>query len=217
MIALLGATAAAAQPPLVQPGAPGQANRTITVDQSTAMARSKIDPADVKFMQDMIHHHGQAVEMVALIDGRSDSADMKMMGQRISISQVDEMKMMKTWLERRGFEAPDMTHMGHNMADMPGMDMNTPMMTGMLSPAQMKELTAAKGATFDRLFLQGMIRHHQGALEMVHDLSKHPGAGEESDLNEFTNGVIADQSAEITRMEGMLEARGVSTSAAGTK
>jgi uncharacterized protein (DUF305 family) len=216
-LSILLGTAAAAQAPLVQPGAPGQPNRTLTPEQSADMARSKLNSSDVKFMQDMIHHHGQAIEMVTLLNERTQRADMKLLGQRISISQNDEMKMMKTWLSRRGQaeNAPGMAGMaGMDHSSMPGMDMSSmpgmaqdpdkAMMPGMLTPRQMKELAAATGPAFDRLFLTGMIKHHEGALNMVHELMAQPGAGEDSDLFDFTAGVIADQSAEIQRMQGLL-------------
>ncbi|MEJ1962143.1 MAG: DUF305 domain-containing protein [Gammaproteobacteria bacterium] len=223
---LLGA--AAAQAAVVQPGAPGQPNKTLTPEQLADLARLRVDPADVKFMQDMIHHHAQAVEMVALLNDRTQRQDMKLLGQRISISQNDEIKMMKAWLARRGQpemapRGPGMPGMNHSMPGMnhsmpgmdhgmpaaskdraPGVDIDTPMMPGMLTPRQMQTLAAAKGPTFDRLFLTGMIQHHEGALSMVHDLMAQPGAGEDSDLFEFTSGVLDDQSAEIQRMQGLL-------------
>jgi uncharacterized protein (DUF305 family) len=212
-LAILLGTAAAAQAPLVQPGAPGQPNKILTPEQSANLARSKINSSDVKFMQDMIHHHGQAIEMVTLLNQRTQRADMKLLGQRISISQNDEMKMMKTWLSRRGqaengagMAGMDHSMPGMDMSAMPGMapDPDKAMMPGMLTPRQMKELAAAQGPAFDRLFLTGMIKHHEGALNMVHELMAQPGAGEDSDLFDFTAGVIADQSAEIQRMQGLL-------------
>lgn len=211
----LGAAAEGAQAPLVRPGAPGQPNKILTPQQLADQARLKINPADVKFMQDMIHHHAQAVEMVALLNDRTQRRDMKLLGQRISISQDDEIKMMKAWLARRG--QPEMAPTGHDMPGMnhsmpgasmgraPHLDMDTPMMPGMLTPRQMQELAAAKGPAFDRLFLIGMIQHHEGALNMVHELMAQPGAGEDSDLFEFTAGVLDHQSAEIQRMQGLLD------------
>lgn len=200
MAILLGAAAAASQAPLVQPGAPGQPNKILTPEKLADFSRRTVHPADVKFMRDMIHHHAQAVEMVTLLNDRTQRQDMKLLGQRISISQDNEIKMMAAWLARRG--QPETAPMGHDMSHMHHMD--TPMMPGMLTPRQMQELAAAKGPTFDRLFLTGMIQHHEGALNMVHNLMLEPGAGEESDLFEFTKDVIDHQSAEIQRMQGLL-------------
>lgn len=212
----LGSAAAAqpplVQPPLVQPGAPGQPARTLTPGQSAALAGVALHPADVTFMQEMIGHHAQAVEMVGLMESRTERPDLLMLGRRIAIAQDDEMRMMTTWLARRGQPPPD-PH-AHHMAgpsmsgpSMPGHDMpGMGAMPGMLTQAQMAALAAAKGPAFERLFLEGMIRHHQGALEMVHALTLQPGAGEDSELFDFAAHVVADQSAEIARMEAMLAA-----------
>lgn len=183
-----------AQAPLVQPGAPGQPPRAITPAQSAALAHAERNAADIKFMQDMIGHHAQAVEMVELMKTRSTDPAMAKLGQRIAISQADEMNFMKGWLTAH--DAPLPSPHAHHMH----------VMAGMLSPQQMAALAAAKGAAFDRLFLSGMIQHHQGALDMVADLMAQPGAGEESNLFEFTAGVVADQKAEIARMGAMLAA-----------
>jgi uncharacterized protein (DUF305 family) len=147
-------------------------------------------------MQDMIHHHAQALDMTALIASRTSLEQMKLLGQRIEISQSDEIKMMQRWLGVRGQEAPDV-HAHH----MPG----AAMMPGMLSPEEMDRLAAARGADFDRLWLEGMIRHHDGALTMVDKLFATPGAGQESEVFSFASDVVADQKAEIDRMEIMLE------------
>ena len=199
-------TPAPAEPPpqIVQPGAPGQPSRTIGAEAARDLSHVQATPADVAFMQGMIHHHSQAVEMVELLKTRTASHDMQLLGQRIEISQQDEIKMMQHWLKARGQEAPD----PRAMHDMPGMDMpgmSTPMMPGMLTPEQMKELAAAKGAAFDRLFLEGMIRHHGGALTMVHDLFATPGAGQDSEIFAFASDVDADQRMEIDRMSAMLK------------
>jgi uncharacterized protein (DUF305 family) len=191
-------------PQIIQPGAPGQPSRAIAADESRDLSHVQATPADVKFMQGMIHHHSQAVEMVELLKTRTSSADMKLLGARIEISQRDEIKMMQHWLSVRGQEAPD----PGAMHDMPGMSMpgmSTPMMPGMLTPEQMSELAAAKGTAFDRLFLEGMIRHHGGALTMVHDLFATPGAGQDSEIFAFASDVDADQRMEIDRMSAMLK------------
>jgi uncharacterized protein (DUF305 family) len=194
-------------PVIVQPGAPGQPSKKLSA--ATATARTRPRPpaaADVAFMQGMIHHHSQAVEMVALLRTRGQSPALQAFGQRITISQSDEILFMKKWLTDRGKPvtmAHDMSHMG----DMKGMDhMDAmPLMPGMLTPEQMATLANAKGAEFDHLFLTGMIQHHTGALTMVDDLFGTPGAGQDPVLFDFATDVTNTQSAEIKIMQGMLE------------
>jgi uncharacterized protein (DUF305 family) len=142
----------------------------------------------------MIGHHAQAVEMVALIADRSASTDLKRLGLRIQVSQEDEMNMMRKWLEVRGEKIPG-AHAHHE----PG-----GFMPGMLTSEEMATLGAAKGVEFDRLFLQGMIKHHGGALTMVDELFKSPGAGQDGDIYAFASDVIADQQMEMERMGLML-------------
>jgi uncharacterized protein (DUF305 family) len=182
---------------IIQPGAPGQANRTISLEAATDLSKVQATPADVKFMQGMIGHHSQALDMTALIADRTSRDEMKRLGQRIAVSQADEINMMRGWLTKRRQELPS-EHAHH----MPG-----GMMPGMLSDEQMAELAAAKGETFDRLFLKYMIQHHEGALSMVDDLFKTPGAGQEGDINAFAADVDADQRMEIDRMRAMLGSR----------
>ena len=166
----------------MQPGAPGQSNKTLTPETASAAPRRPSE-ADIKFMQGMIMHHAQAVEMTELLRTRSQNTEVQALGKRISISQTDEMRFMKQWLSDRGLPLS-----GNGSMDMPGMDMRgmghmdmgpMPMMPGMLTPAQMKALAAATGPAFDRLFLTGMIQHHTGALTMVKDLFASPGAGQD--------------------------------------
>ena len=145
-------------------------------------------------MQGMIGHHAQAVEMVALIADRSASTDLKRLGLRIQVSQEDEMNMMRKWLEVRGEKIPG-PHAHHE----PG-----GFMPGMLTSEEMAALAAAKGVDFDRLFLQGMIKHHGGALTMVDELFKSPGAGQDGDIYAFASDVVADQQMEMERMGLML-------------
>jgi uncharacterized protein (DUF305 family) len=200
---LLTAFAACAQQPgIVQPGAPGQPTRTLPAD-----TRGTLPPqahADVDFMQGMIMHHGQAVEMTALIPSHTTNAQVRALGSRISSSQSDEMDFMQRWLAARG-ESTSMS-----MPGMPGMDMSgKPMqpMPGMLTPQQMTELHAAHGAAFDRLFLTGMIQHHNGALTMVHDLFNTPSAGQGADIFNFATDADNTQRAEIRIMQNMLDTR----------
>lgn len=190
-------TRTASGPVLVQPGAPGQETRIIDAVQASDLSRVQHTAADIKFMQGMIGHHAQAVEMTALIPARTTREDMKMLGLRISMSQEDEIKMMRHWLESRGAPLPS-EHAHH----MPG-----GMMPGMLSPQEMERLAAAKGPRFDTLFLEGMIKHHEGALTMVKELFATAGAGQESEIFAFATDVEADQQMEIDRMVDMLRPR----------
>jgi uncharacterized protein (DUF305 family) len=186
-------------PTIVQPGAPGQPSKTLpSTTHAILPPRSQ---ADVEFMQGMIMHHAQAVEMTALIPSHTDNKDVRLLGARISHSQSDEIHFMERWLKARG------EPMSMQMADMPGMDMSghSMLMPGMLTPEQMDALRKAKGAEFDRLFLTGMIQHHTGALTMVHDLFQQAGAGQTADLFDFVTDVDSGQRAEIRIMEGMLE------------
>ncbi len=147
-------------------------------------------------------HHAQAVEMTALIAAHTDSKDLRLLGARISSSQKDEIKFMKRWLASRG-ESVSLT-----MPEMHGVDMShetMPLMPGMLTLAQMDALRKASGADFDRLFLTGMIQHHNGALTMVKDLFDTAGAGQDAELFNFATDADNSQRAEIRIMESMLE------------
>ena len=185
-------------PPLVQPGAPGQPSRVITADKAVELAQVQHTAADVRFMQGMVGHHAQALEMAALLPSRTTSEDMRKLAQRIDVSQADEIKMMQDWLSRRGQKLPDPhAHHAHGAVLMPGM----------LTQDEMARLGAAKGVEFDRLFLQFMIKHHEGALTMVKDLFATPGAGQEADIFAFASDVDADQRMEIDRMLALLNSK----------
>ena len=192
-----GAAATTANVPIVQPGAPGQDSKVVQAEQARDNSKVQFTPADVKFMQGMIHHHAQALDMTELLATRTNSEDMKKLALRISVSQTDEIKMMRRWLTVRGQEVP-----GEHAHHMPG----APLMPGMLNAEEMARLAAAKGTEFDRLFLEGMIKHHGGALTMVHDLFATPGAGQDSEIYAFASDVDADQRMEIDRMAAMLAA-----------
>src|SRR5438094_4994728 len=189
-----------ATPVVVQPGAPGKPSRTLP--PSTRATLPPLSHADVEFMQGMIMHHAQAVEMTALIASHTENKELRSLGARISSSQSDEIKFMKRWLAARA-EPVSMAPPG-----MPGMDMSRepmPLMPGMLAPHQMEALRKAKGAEFDRLFLAGMIQHHNGAVTMVKDLFDTAGAGQDAELFNFATDVDTGQRAEIRIMQGMLE------------
>ncbi len=196
MAGLVLSAQVSAQAPIVQPGAPGQPSRLISAEEASNLANLSYTDADVKFMQGMISHHAQAVEMGALVEGRTNREALIAMAQRISISQEDEMSMMRGWLEQRGLDVPD-EHAHHSMSD-------DDLMPGMLSPENFAQLTAAEGPGFDSLFLQFMIDHHEGALEMVETLLDQPGSAQDSVIYEFTTEVTADQTSEIERMSAML-------------
>lgn len=196
MATLVLSATASAQAPIIQPGAPGQPSRLISAEEASDLANLSFTDADVKFMQGMISHHAQAVEMGALVEGRTNREALIAMAQRISISQEDEMSMMRGWLEDRGLDVPD-EHAHHSMSE-------DDLMPGMLSPEDFAQLTAAEGPQFDSFFLQFMIDHHEGALEMVETLLDQPGSAQDSVIYEFTTDVTADQTSEIERMSAML-------------
>src|SRR5882672_7445845 len=187
-----------ATPVVVQPGAPGQP--THTLPSSTRAILPPRSPKDVEFMQGMIMHHAQAVEMTALIESHTGNKDLRLLGARISKSQSDEIEFMKRWLASRG------EPLSMPMPEMPGMDMSShPMlMPGMLTAKQMEALRKAKGKEFDQLFLTGMIQHHNGALIMVKDLFDTAGAGQDAELFDFATDADNTQRAEIRIMQAML-------------
>jgi len=194
----------ATTPVVVQPGAPGKPSRTLPPStKGTLPPRSQ---ADVEFMQGMIMHHSQAVEMTALIPSHTENKEIRVLGARIGLSQADEMKFMKRWLAARG-QPLSMAMPGMPDHDMTNMDKNghSMLMPGMLTAEQMEALRQARGAEFDRLFLTGMIQHHGGALVMVKELFESPGAGQDAVLFDFVTDVDSGQRAEIRIMENMLK------------
>lgn len=180
-----------------------------------ALSRTTFTTGDVQFMQHMIVHHGQAVEMVELLQAKGSHPTVKLIGERIALSQEAEIELMRNWLVDRGqsetmqdphaSHSPSMNHAGHGAhAGHKVSASDTPVMPGMLSPAQMQTLATSTGTDFDRLFLHGMIQHHQGALDMVDDLLGQPNAAQDPMLSDFASSVVADQSAEILRMQSLL-------------
>jgi uncharacterized protein (DUF305 family) len=194
-----------ASPVVVQPGAPGQPTRTLSPSSRASLPPRS--PKDVEFMQGMIMHHAQAVEMTALIESRTENKEVRSLGARISQSQSDEIKFMKRWLDTRG-ESASSPMSGSSSMHTPGHDMSShhhhTQMPGMLTAKQMDALRKAKGAEFDQLFLTGMIQHHNGALMMVKDLFDTPGAGQDAELFNFATDVDGGQRAEIKIMQTML-------------
>lgn len=158
-----------------------------------ARAPRNYTEADVRFMQNMIVHHAQALVMADLVPDRTEREEIRRLAERITVSQKDEIAMMERWLRDRG-EAVASDH--HHHATMPGM----------LSQEELDRLAAARGAAFDRLFLELMIRHHEGALVMVRELFATPGAGEAPEVYQLASEVDADQRMEIARMRALLAA-----------
>jgi uncharacterized protein (DUF305 family) len=187
---------ALADPPIVQPGKPGEPSRNISADEATELAAIGYGDADVTFMSDMIPHHHQALVMSRLVAERTGRNAMIELADRITATQKDEIAFMQDWLRERGEPVPDPTdhaamHTHHDMA-------------GMASPEELEQLEAASGADFDRLFLELMIDHHQGAIEMVETLLDTRGSAQDPVLYEFVIDVLNDQTAEIERMNAML-------------
>ncbi len=213
---LLFATGALAQQaPLIQPGAPGQASRVLEGRDASRIADNRYSADDVKFMQDMILHHAQAVEMAALVDERTNTQPVRDIAGRIDASQADEIEFMRGWLRERGETAPEPgqdhattgmdhpDHGGHTMADHAA----HAGMPGMATAAQMAALAAAEGPEFDQLFLQLMIAHHDGAVKMVADLFDRSGSAYDPVLFRFANDVTNEQQAEINRLGALLRER----------
>jgi uncharacterized protein (DUF305 family) len=182
--------------PIVHPGAPGESSRMLDAGEATDIANTSYSPADVRFLQDMIPHHQQALQMAALAADRTNRPELIDLAGRISTSQADETAFMTEWLRSRGEPVPEPTaheamHTGR-------------MAAGMATPEQLKELAQADGVAFDRLFLELMIAHHEGAIRMVEDLLEQPGSAYDPVLFEFTTDVTNDQTAEIERMHSLL-------------
>lgn len=194
LLATAGALAAQ-EAPILQPGAPGEATKTLSAEEATRLANTAFSPADVAFMQGMIVHHQQAVDMAALVDDRTNNPDIVAAAGRIDASQKDEIDFMTGWLRERNQQIgmPAMGHAHHHEA-----------MKGMATPEQMAELADSNGTAFDRLFLELMIAHHMGAIDMVEKLHDQPGTAYEPVMFEFTNDVTNDQQAEIDRMNTVL-------------
>ena len=209
---LLGSSSAAlAQAaPILQPGAPGQSSKTLTAQEASTLAAAKYTPADVLFMQGMIGHHAQAVEMAKLIKERTNREEIVSIGGRIESSQADEIKFMNNWLEERGEKTVMVGMMDHSGMDHSKMDhskhamIDHSTMAGMASPEDMAKLATLEGVEFDKLFLTLMIAHHEGAIEMVDDLLGQPGTATDPVLFRFVGDIENDQQAEIDQMTLLL-------------
>ena len=180
---------------VVQPGAPGESVQELSSGDLAAIEAPRHNAADTAFMQNMIIHHSQALQMTALVETHTDSDDVSLLAERIAVSQQGEIGLIEQWLADRREPVVAVDHDDHEL------------MPGMATPAQMAELDAARGSAFDALFLELMIAHHQGALVMVEELYA-VGGGLEPAADNFARDVEADQSIEIARMTDMLTARG---------
>lgn len=222
-------------PPTVRPGAPGSPSRTLTAAEAGQVSLPRHTPADVRFMQDMMHHHLQAVEMASLVVARTENLDLRLLARKIEASQADELLTMRNWLVARGETSPweptppaddAAAHAGHTAqagtvaqvaqgshaglaghVGHEGMTMDAPM-PGMLTEAQLDELREVRGLAFDQMFLAFMIFHHLGAIEMVQALFATPGGGQEGEVYQFAAHVDSDQKIEIERMRRVLSSLG---------
>ena len=179
------------QPPIIQPNIPGIESKNLTPEQATDIANTLYTLADVNFMQGMIIHHNQAIVMSNLVDGRTNSPAIIDLAGRIKVSQDDEINFMENWLKERD----EMTHSRHHTHHS---------MKGMATKEQLEELAASLGNSFDQLFLELMVAHHDGAIEMVSELSKFRGAAYDPVMNEFVSDLVNDQAVEIERMNILL-------------
>ena len=166
------------------------------------LGRLPYSDADVEFMSGMIPHHAQAVIMAGWAPSHGARSDVAILCERIVVGQRDEIAMMQQWLADRGLEVPDATSTRHKMK-MDGVT-HEMLMPGMLSDEEMAALDKARGPEFDRLFLEGMIKHHQGAIDMVDVLFKSYGAAQDETVFKFASDVYADQGIEIAKMHEML-------------
>jgi uncharacterized protein (DUF305 family) len=188
--------AASGRPGTVQPRA----------GQQTATAPAKrANPADVEFMSGMIHHHAQAIQMAKMASTHGGGERIRILSERITVSQTDEIKLMQQWLREHGQQAPEVLADGR--VAMGGVEHHMHM-PGMLTAEQMAQLDAARGPAFDRLFLTFMIQHHEGALDMVDRLFATPGGGADDFIYKVASDTFADQGSEIDRMQKMLDAMG---------
>jgi len=192
---LVGITAcsSATQQPIASPAAPAAASAW------SAPPRSE---ADVQFMSGMIPHHAQAVVIAGWAATHGARSDIRILSERIVVGQKDEIALMQYWLREHGEAVPaaDATHMSMKMNGM----QHDVLMPGMLNDAQLAQLDSARGADFDRLFLQSMIGHHEGAITMVDELLGSTRAGQDDVVYRMASDVYADQTTEIERMKKML-------------
>jgi uncharacterized protein (DUF305 family) len=175
---------------IVQAGAPGEPSRQLSPEEAAKVNAIQPTEADVEFMQGMIHHHAQAIQMADWVPDRTASTSLRLLARRMAVTQEGEIELIERWLAAQGL-APQ-SHGGHQL------------MPGMLTQKQLDRLKANKGRAFDRLWLRYMTLHHEGALTMVRDL-RTEGGGMQSEIDHFARNVEADQAIEIKRMQELLE------------
>ena len=185
--------------PIIQPGAPGFPSKILNELEATNIANTSYIKADVDFLHGMIIHHMQAILMSEMADTRTNNETILDLAKRIDASQKDEINFMESWLKDRDEfqKKTNHIHQDHHMH-------KNMKMVGMASPKQLEDLDNSDSTDFDRLFLQLMINHHDGALEMVEELKKYPGNTYDPILNEFVSDLINDQGVEIERMNTLL-------------
>lgn len=199
LVGLAGCTAEAepeeAAAPVVQLGAPGEPGTTLSPEEAGSIDGPAYTEADVAFVQGMVPHHQQALEMTALAADRAGDPGITAMAERIEVTQVAEIEQLEGWLTERGESVSGM-HAGHSDG--------AHGMPGMLTPQEMARLERASGPRFDRLFLQGMIRHHEGAVVMVESLLTGGEGGQESEVFQLASNIGTDQQVEIAAMKRTL-------------
>ena len=192
---MIGYASVNAEVPILQPGAPGNPTKELDPETAIAIADSSYTAADIEFLQGMIVHHYQAFLMSEMAPSRTNNQTILDLAGRIDASQIDEIDFMENWLAERGKSIPDPTLMGHS---------HHHKMMGMATPEQMNKLEASNSTDFDRLYLNLMIRHHDGAIDMVDRLNEFPGSAYDPQLYEFVTDLENDQAVEIERMNGIL-------------
>ncbi|MBB5777425.1 DUF305 domain-containing protein [Nonomuraea jabiensis] len=199
VVALSGCTSSSPPPapradstaPVIAPGRPGEQAKTLSPSEAaTAVPSATANASDIKYVQDMVVHHRQALDMSLLAPSRADSAQLKSLASRIKDAQGPEIQFMTTWLREQQQTVPD-HHAAHEG------------MPGMATPAQMEALKAAKGKDFDRMFLELMINHHLGAIKMSEQVLT---SGSHIRVEELASDVSVTQAAEIRRMQQMQSA-----------
>lgn len=203
LLAVIAATGCGTTPKATAPAPESRYEWRVIHGDTAAIRRAREDSArlpytkaDVDFMIGMIHHHAQAIEMAKLAATHGASRSIQTLAARIINAQQDEIMLMQQWLADRLQPVPAPTSAGHHQHLMPGM----------LSEAQMRQLEHARGKEFDRLFLELMIQHHEGAVGMVQRLFATTGAGQNHTVFKLASDVNVDQTTEIARMEQMLDA-----------
>jgi uncharacterized protein (DUF305 family) len=185
--------------PVVQLGGPSESNRTLSDDEAAGITAPGYTDADVAFVQGMIPHHRQALEMTAMVERGTQSRDIRALAERMEVGQTDEIAQLENWLTERDEDVPG-AHGQHGAG-------HDELMPGMLTVEELAQLRSARGNRFETLFLQYMIRHHEGAVQMVGELLRGDAGGQEPQVGQMAQHIDSDQKIEIARMHGMLAER----------